>query len=116
MKTLIVLAVFAFAAAMPAWQAAYAQAPAHATASQRHASGLALERRGDDKGAYIAFLEAAEGGYPPAQVKLGEIYDSGSAAVERNYPESIRWYEKARANGAVIPPPKSPMPSVNARP
>ena len=116
MKTLIVSAAFAFAAATPAWQAAYAQVPAQATASQRHVSGLALEHRGDDKGAFIAFLEAAEGGYPPAQAKLGEIYDSGNSAVARNYEESIRWYQKARENGEVLPVPKSPMPSVTTRP
>jgi len=94
------------------WQAAYAQAPAPATAAHRHVSGLALEHRGDDKGAFDAFLEAAQAGYPPAQAKLGEIYDSGNAAVERNYSESIRWYQLARENGQVLPAPKSPMPSV----
>ena len=106
MKTLIVCAALAFAAATPAWQVAYAQVPAQA-AAQRHVSGLALEHRGDDKGAYLAFLEAAEGGYPPAQAKLGEIYDSGNSAVARNYEESIRWYQKAREGGAEIPPQKT---------
>lgn len=72
-----------------------------------------LEHRGDDKGALIAFLDAAEQGYPPAQRRLGEIYDSGNAAVKRDYEESIRWYQKAREGGEVIPPPKSPMPSLN---
>jgi TPR repeat protein len=115
------LTAFALVAAMPAWQIVYAQAPArapisNAAASHRHVDGLALERRGDEKGAFIAFLEAAEGGYPPAQRRLGEIYDSGNSAVERNYEESIRWYEKAREGGEQIPPPKSPMPTINPRP
>jgi TPR repeat protein len=114
MKTLIVSAAIALAAAAPAWQVAYAQA--QATAAQTHVNGLALERRGDDSGAFSAFVEAADAGYPPAQAKLGEIYDSGNAVVARNYEESIRWYQKARENGAILPAPKSPMPSVTIRP
>ena len=106
MKTLIVFAAFAFTVAAPAWQAAYAQVPSQA-AAHRHDSGLALEHRGDDKGAFIAFLEAAEGGHPPAQAKLGEIYDSGNRAVERDFPASIHWYQKAREGGEIIPPPVS---------
>jgi len=72
-------------------------------AAQRNAEGLALQKRGDEKGAFIAFLEAAEDGNPPAQRRLGEIYDSGNSAVERNYSESIRWYQKARENGEPLP-------------
>lgn len=111
------LAALVFVAAVPASQIVNAQssvrAPAGKVASDpRHAKGLALERRGDEKGAFVAFLAAAEGGYPPAQRKLGEIYDSGNAAVERNYEESIRWYQKAREGGEQIPPPKSPIPNV----
>ena len=102
MKTLLVVTAFALTAAMPGWQAVHAQTPA---AAQRHAQGLALEHRGDDKGALVAFLDAAEQGYPPAQRKLGEIYDSGNHAVKRDYEESIRWYQKAREGGEIIPPP-----------
>ena len=115
-KFLLVLA-----AAMPVWQAAHAQSAASApisleAATQRHRAGLALAHRGDNKGAFSAFMEAAEQGYPPAQRKLGEIYDSGNAAVERNYPESIRWYQKAREGGEDIPPPRSPMPALGSKP
>jgi TPR repeat protein len=114
MKKLLVVTVFAFAAAMPGWQLAYAQTPAgNSSAEQRHVYGLALEHRGDEKGAFVAFLDAAEQGYPPAQRRLGEIYDSGNSAVVRDYEESIRWYQKAREGGEQIPPPKSPMPSLN---
>ncbi len=87
-----------------------AQLPA-TTPSQRHADGLLLEHRGDDKEAFVAYLEAAEAGYAPAQRRVAEIYDSGNAAVARDFPESIRWYEKARLGGEQIPPPKSPIPS-----
>lgn len=109
MKKLLGIATFALLAAIPSLQAVYAQSAAGAAMSReeggrRHAAGLALEHRGDDKGAFVAFLDAAEGGYPPAQRRLGEIYDSGNSAVERNYEESIRWYQKAREGGEDIPP------------
>jgi TPR repeat protein len=121
MKKFLRSAAFALVAAVPAWNTAQAQAPVqasvhtdalmnHQAASRRHAAGLALERRGDDRGAFIAFYEAAEYGYPPAQRKLGEIYDSGNDAVKRDFSASIHWYEKAREGGEVIAPPKSPMP------
>ena len=97
---------------MPVWQTAHAQDSAralmsHEAAVQSHVHGLALEHRGDQKGAFVAFLDAAENGYPPAQRKLGEIYDSGNVAVKRDYEESIRWYQKAREGGEDIPPPVS---------
>ena len=112
MKTLLVVTAFAFTAAMPVWQTAHAQDSAralmsHEAAVQSHVHGLALEHRGDQKGAFVAFLDAAENGYPPAQRKLGEIYDSGNSAVERNYEESIRWYQKAREGGEELPPQKN---------
>ncbi len=75
-----------------------------------------MEQRGDEKGAFKAFRAAGEAGYPPAQRRLGEIYDNGNAAVPRNYAESIRWYEKARAGGEQIPPQKSPMPVNSIKP
>ncbi len=106
------LAAFALVSFMPGWQVVQAQEQVRAllsfeAASQRHSFGLALEHRGDERGAFIAFMDAAQQGYPPAQRRLGEIYDSGNAAVERNYEESIRWYQKAREGGEIIPPPIS---------
>ena len=97
---------------MPAWQIVHAQSAVGAPASlvtvvQRHVEGITLAHSGDDKGAFIAFLDAAEHGYPPSQRRLGEIYDSGNTAVKRDYEESIRWYQKAREGGEQIPPPKS---------
>jgi TPR repeat protein len=124
MKKFTRLAIFVLAAAAPAaWNSVHAQTPVKATlhadalmnheaAARRHSAGLALERRGDHRGAFIAFSEAAEYGYPPAQRKLGEIFDTGNPAVPRNYSASIHWYEKAREGGETIPPPKSPIPSV----
>jgi TPR repeat protein len=105
------LATVVLVAAMPALQVVHAQSQTQplalaAGAAARHVDGLAMERRGDQKGAFIAFLQAAEEGYPPAQRRLGEIYDSGNSAVERDHAESIRWYQKARAGGEQIPQPK----------
>jgi FimV-like protein len=72
---------------------------------RRYREGLALERRGDDKGALQAFLEAGESGYGPAQRKLGQIYDRGNTAVERDYSTALKWYQRAREQGMEIPKP-----------
>ena len=109
MKKLLAIATFTLLAAIPALQAVHAQSPAntpmsHEEGARRHAAGLALEHRGDHKSAFLAFTDAAEGGYPPAQRRLGEIYDLGNSAVKRDYEESIRWYQKAREGGEDIPP------------
>jgi TPR repeat protein len=114
------LAALAFLLAMPAGQIARAQSMERApmskeAAAHRHVEGLAMERRGDEQGAFVAFIEAAEDGYPPAQRRLGEIYDSRNAAVVRDYSKSIQWYEKAREGGEEIPPQKSPYPTINIR-
>ena len=106
----------ALSAAAPAWQAAYAQDQPRALPTREvaklHARGLALQHRGDNQGAFVAFLDAAEQGYPPARRRLGEIYDSGNSAVKRDHEESIRWYQKAREGGEDIPSPPSPMPLI----
>jgi TPR repeat protein len=86
------------------------------TPAQRHADGLAMEHRKDDGGAFIAFTEAAERGHPPAQRKLGEIYDHGNPAVPRDYEKSLKWYETARENGEDIPPVRSRMPGLDLGP
>jgi TPR repeat protein len=114
MKNSSLIAVFALFAAMPVLQVASAQVPASSAAVGRHAAGLAMELHGDDRGAFVAFLESADAGYPPAQRRLGEIYDSGNKAVKRDYEESIRWYQKARDGGEQIPAPKSPMPVLSS--
>jgi len=71
-------------------------------AMRRYQDGLALERKGDDRGALAAFLEAGEGGYGLAQRKLGQIYDKGNSAAQRDLQTSILWYQKARAQGVPI--------------
>jgi TPR repeat protein len=83
-------------------------------AAQRHADGLAFQKSGNDKAAFAAFLDAAEHGHPPAQRRLGEIYDTGNSAVERDYVESIRWYQAAREGGEQLPAqPKIPHSPTN---
>lgn len=108
-RTFLAAAVLALAAAVPF---ANAQQPALAadSAARRHAEGMDLEKRGNDQGAFVAFLEAAEGGHPPAQRKLGEIYDNGNAAVERDYSQSIIWYQRARDGGEQVPQQKPRLP------
>jgi len=72
--------------------------------------GLVAQSRGDDRAAHVAFLQAAEAGYAPAQRKLGEIYDKGNAAIPRDFASSIRWYQRARAQGENIPTPHTLRP------
>ncbi|MFY9314297.1 MAG: FimV/HubP family polar landmark protein [Burkholderiales bacterium] len=74
-------------------------------AARRYQDGLALERKGDDQGAFKAFLESGEAGYGPAQRRLGQIYDKGNRAVQRDYQASLRWYQKAREQGVEIEKP-----------
>ena len=110
------IVAFTLLAALPGLQAVHAQSLAatavvSSEAARQHAVGLALEKRGDEQGAFTAYLAAAEQGHPPAQRRLGEIYDSGNSAVKRNYEESIRWYQKAREGGEIIPPPIQRVPT-----
>ena len=71
----------------------------------RYREGLALERKGDDQGALKAFLDAGEAGYGLAQRRLGQIYDKGNTAAQRDYQNSLRWYQKARDQGVEIDKP-----------
>ncbi len=74
-------------------------------AARRYREGLALEGKGDDQGALRAFLDSGEAGYGLAQRKLGQIYDTGNLAVQRDYQASLRWYQKAREQGVEIDKP-----------
>ena len=74
-------------------------------AARRFRDGQALELRGDHAGALTAFLEAGEGGYGPAQRKLGQIYDKGNAAAPRDYQAALHWYQKARDQGVELDKP-----------
>ena len=112
------LAAFALLVVLPVWQPVHAQVQVQAVArsvpsspaASRHYDGLVMEHRGDERGAFLAFQQAAEEGYAPAQRRLAEIYDSGNSVVARNYEEAIRWYQKAREGGEQIPAPRPRMP------
>jgi FimV-like protein len=78
-------------------------------AGRRYRDGLALEKKGDDAGALKAFLEAGEAGHGLAQRKLGQIYDKGNTAVQRDYQTSLKWYQKAREQGVEIDRPLQRM-------
>ncbi len=79
--------------------------PGKEQASRRYQEGLAMERRADHQGALNAFVEAGEAGHGLAQRKLGQIYDTGNSAVQRDYQASLRWYQKAREQGVEIDKP-----------
>ena len=89
---------------MPAKPSAAVPPPAEVGA-RRYREGLALERRGDQQGALTAFLEAGESGHGLAQRRLGQIYDKGNSAVQRDYQTSLKWYQKAREQGVDIDKP-----------
>jgi len=114
----ILFAAIAAAALLGCAQTPVRTPMSHEAAAQRHAEGLALQKSGNEKAAFVAFLDAAEHGHPPAQRRLGEIYDTGNTAVERDYLESIRWYEKAREGGEPLAAqpkvPHSPIPASSA--
>lgn len=74
-------------------------------AARRYQEGLALEGKGDERGALQAYLAAGESGHGLAQRKLGEIYDKGNGATPRDYETALRWYTKARDQGIEIPKP-----------
>jgi FimV-like protein len=86
------------AVSVPARRSATTALTAEA-AGKRYQEGLGMERRGDDQGALAAFLEAGEAGNGLAQLKLGQLYDKGNAAVPRDYQTALKWYQKAREQG-----------------
>jgi len=74
-------------------------------AENQYQQARAMEGKGDEKGAFKAYLAAGESGHGLAQKRLGEIYEKGNSATRRDYDTALRWYEKARAQGIEIPKP-----------
>lgn len=74
-------------------------------AEKQYQHARELEKKGDNKGALVAYLAAGEAGHGYAQKRLGEIYERGNSATKRDYDVALRWYEKARAQGIEIPKP-----------
>jgi colicin import membrane protein len=73
------------------------------SAESLYAEASALER--DDRGAEAVriYVQAARAGSGKAAKRLGEIYDRGISGVERNYAESLKWYNAARVLGEDVP-------------
>ena len=92
-------------AAVPSKPPAKPMAPGQEEAARRYREGEALERKGDDAGALKAYLDAGEAGHGLAQRRLGQIYDKGNTAVQRDYQASLKWYQKAREQGVEIDKP-----------
>lgn len=89
--------------AAPAPQQAAVPPPLGAReAEARYREGVELERRGDLRGAHAAYSQAGENGNADAQKKLGDFYGTGNDVVERDYETSLRWYERARAQGIEV--------------
>ena|GEM_PF-940690 len=78
-------------------------APAAATATtDLMAEGRRLEAEGKYKEAVRLYRKAARAGSGPAAKRLGEIYDKGVPGIERDYAESLQWYELARQRGETV--------------
>ncbi|MGH6915085.1 MAG: hypothetical protein ACREH3_15445 [Geminicoccales bacterium] len=74
-------------------------------ATRRYQEATGAERKGHHRHAFVAYLEAAENGHGQAQKKMGDLYSKNGPVVRRDYEVSLRWYEKARAQGVRIPKP-----------
>ncbi len=90
---------------LPPKPAARVPAMTPAQAAERFQEGISLERKGDLQAAMTAYLAAGESGNGLAQKRLGDIYNTGNAVVQRDYETSLRWYQRARAQGVEIPKP-----------
>jgi TPR repeat protein len=60
---------------------------------------VGLEEEGKIKDAIRTYRHAAYEGSGAAALRLGEIYDRGIPGVPRDYPESLRWYQRAHELG-----------------
>ena len=103
--TQVAVAKPATPAAKPQAKPTLAPSPGREEAAKRYRDGVALERKGDDAGALKAYLDSGEAGYGLAQRRLGQIYDKGNTAVQRDYQTSLKWYQKAREQGVEIDKP-----------
>jgi len=74
-------------------------------AERQYRRAQALEKKGDEKAALAAYLDAGKAGHGLSQKRLGEIYEKGNSATRRDYDAALRWYERARAQGIEIPKP-----------
>lgn len=76
-------------------------------AAERFRQGEHFEHKRDLRAAYDAYAEAGHAGHPMAQKKLGDFYNEGNVAVDRDYETALKWYQKARDQGVDIPAPST---------
>ena len=74
--------------------------------AEKFEEAVRAEARGQWQAAMRLYQDAAIEGYGPAQRRLGAIYQSGNAVVQRDYESALLWYERARASGEKITEPR----------
>ena len=67
----------------------------------------ALEQEGKGRDAVKMYTQAARSGNGKAAKRLGEIFDKGLVGIQRDYAESLKWYNAARVLGEDVPMAKS---------
>jgi len=82
--------------------AATGSAAAPSSGDQLFSQAAALERDGKGAEAVRTYTRAARSGSGKAAKRLGEIYDKGVPGVSRDYAESLKWYNTARALGEEV--------------
>ena len=75
---------------------------AASTGEQLFEQAAALEKEGKGAEAVRTYTRAARSGSGKAAKRLGEVYDKGIPGVPRDYAESLKWYNTARALGEDI--------------
>ena len=75
---------------------------APSSGEQLFAQAKGLENEGKGAEAVRTYTRAARSGSGKAAKRLGEIYDKGVPGVSRDYAESLKWYNTARALGEEI--------------
>lgn len=79
--------------------------PEHDSSPERLAQqARVMEQTGRYSDALRLYRLAANAGYGPASMRLGELYMTGVQEVRRDYAEAVRWYAKAREQGMPVPP------------
>jgi serine/threonine-protein kinase len=68
---------------------------------------MALEQEGKGRDAVKMYTQAARSGSGKAAKRLGEIFDKGLIGIQRDYAESLKWYNAARVLGEDVPMAKS---------
>lgn len=76
------------------------------------ADGVALENKGDLKGAVEKYIAAAKIGHAYAAERLGQLYDKGvTKTLPHDLQESIKYYQDARERGRAIKGPTDRAPN-----